>query len=174
MYYFKKKVPIVENGTSLFKSKTTSIYAEDNALIIMSADNDYFFRYSYVEQIWFKVCKYTSNKIPLTDAAPFLLKSEDDVILSATFFDICKPNEKLEYTEQEKWSEYKNHLRHRRERECYSIVNRGRLWYDMLTIEQITDLGVWYETWLDVTDTFVVPDIPNWLNDKLEKMEDIL
>lgn len=54
-------------------------------------------------------------------------------------------------------------LRQRREIECYPIINRGELWYDNLTTEQRSELDVWYQDWLDVTDTLVVPDKPEWL-----------
>lgn len=57
----------------------------------------------------------------------------------------------------------KNRLRSRRTSECFSIVNRGQLWYNRLTEEQIAELNVWYQSWLDVTDTLVVPDKPEWL-----------
>ena len=56
------------------------------------------------------------------------------------------------------------HLRNRRELECFSIINRGRLWYNNLTSEQHDELAEWYRAWLDVTDTRVVPDKPNWIN----------
>ncbi len=55
-------------------------------------------------------------------------------------------------------------LRREREKVCFPVVNRGTLWYDGLTAEQKTELGVWYQAWLDVTDTRVSPDIPTWLN----------
>ena len=54
-------------------------------------------------------------------------------------------------------------LRRRRETECFPIVNRGQLWYDTLTEEQKAELKEWYIAWLDVTDTLVVPNKPNWI-----------
>ena len=54
-------------------------------------------------------------------------------------------------------------LRERREEECFSIINRGKLWYDTLTQEQLQELNIWYELWLDVTTTLVVPLKPKWL-----------
>lgn len=58
---------------------------------------------------------------------------------------------------------YLRDLRKQREVECFSIINRGELWYDRLTEEQKSELGVWYQAWLDVTDTKAVPDRPAWL-----------
>ena len=54
-------------------------------------------------------------------------------------------------------------LRNQREVECFHIINRGKLWYDNLTTEQIAELNKWYNAWLDVTETKVIPNKPNWL-----------
>ena len=54
-------------------------------------------------------------------------------------------------------------LRSLREEECYSIINRGTLWYETLTNTQKNDLFRWYNEWKDVTDTFVCPVKPYWL-----------
>lgn len=62
----------------------------------------------------------------------------------------------------------KDKLRKARVEQCYSIVNRGRLWYNRLTLEQLAELEIWYQKWLDVTDTLVIPEPPTWINDKLE------
>lgn len=64
-----------------------------------------------------------------------------------------------QYTEEE----FKNNLRVKREIECFKIINRGQLWYDTLTDEQKTELGEWYNDWLNVTDTLEVPVKPKWL-----------
>lgn len=63
------------------------------------------------------------------------------------------------YTEEE----FKNNLRAKREVECFKFINRGQLWYDTLTEEQKAELKKWYIAWLDVTDTLVVPNKPNWI-----------
>ena len=57
----------------------------------------------------------------------------------------------------------KAELRIRREKECFSFINRGQLWYGMLTVKQIAELTAWYKAWLKVTDTKVVPEKPSWL-----------
>ncbi|MBQ8443788.1 MAG: hypothetical protein IJX25_00330 [Clostridia bacterium] len=54
-------------------------------------------------------------------------------------------------------------LRYRRENECFSIINRGTLWYNTLTEEQRLELDVWYKSWLDVTITKEIPRKPSWL-----------
>ena len=63
------------------------------------------------------------------------------------------------YTEEE----YIHNLRAKRETECFPIVNRGQLWYDTLTEEQMIELKEWYIAWLNVTDTLIIPNKPNWL-----------
>lgn len=65
----------------------------------------------------------------------------------------------------------KEKLRKLRTEKCYSVVNRGRLWYNRLTVEQYAELEIWYQKWLDVTDTLIIPEEPIWLNDKLETEE---
>ena len=51
-----------------------------------------------------------------------------------------------------------------RQTECFPIINRGRLWYDTLSDEQLSELNNWYRAWLDGTDTQSIPDKPAWLN----------
>lgn len=57
-------------------------------------------------------------------------------------------------------------LRRQREEECFSIINRGVLWYDNLTEVEKAELADWYRAWLDVTETLTVPDCPIWLENK--------
>lgn len=54
-------------------------------------------------------------------------------------------------------------LRHKRERNCFTYVNRGELWYSRLSKIQKEELSVWYQAWLDVTTTKIIPDKPDWL-----------
>lgn len=65
----------------------------------------------------------------------------------------------------------KNNLRKQREKECFPIVNRGALWYELLSFEQKSELRTWYHDWLKVTDTLVIPKTPSWLNDALIEEE---
>lgn len=80
---------------------------------------------------------------------------------------ICKEVSQEEYdlfmSKEEEKDELRE-LRARREQECFSIVNRGKLWYDNLTEEQLIELNTWYKAWLDVTETRVVPETPSWIN----------
>ena len=57
-----------------------------------------------------------------------------------------------------------NSLRLQREKECFSYVNRGELWYERLTAVQKEELNTWYQAWLDVTETKVIPEAPEWLD----------
>lgn len=54
-------------------------------------------------------------------------------------------------------------IRHRRETECFPIVNRGQLWYDKLSKKKKEELEQWYQAWLDTTNTGVVPEKLAWL-----------
>jgi hypothetical protein len=62
----------------------------------------------------------------------------------------------------------------RRNKECYSIINRGVAWYDLLTYEQRKELTKWYIAWLNVTDTGIIPEKPEWLDKKINITEEIL
>lgn len=54
-------------------------------------------------------------------------------------------------------------LRMQREEECFSVINRGQLWYNTLDNIQLEELRCWYEEWLDVTETRVIPTKPTWI-----------
>ena len=62
-------------------------------------------------------------------------------------------------------------LRERREIERFSVINRGFLWYERLTQEQLNELETWYQKWLDVTITGEIPIAPEWINNKTYKKE---
>ena len=59
--------------------------------------------------------------------------------------------------------ETKEEYRQRREKECFAVVNRGQLWYEGITLQQMVELRRWYKAWLNVTETMVVPEKPAWL-----------
>ena len=59
--------------------------------------------------------------------------------------------------------EQKEEYRRRRETECFSVINRGQLWYEGISITQLLELRQWYKAWLHVTETMVVPEKPAWL-----------
>lgn len=71
----------------------------------------------------------------------------------------------LDVTKMESISDNRvvNELRLKRERVCYPVINRGELWYNRLTADQKEDLDAWYQAWLDVTDTKIIPTSPKWL-----------
>ena len=54
-------------------------------------------------------------------------------------------------------------LRSQRDKTCFPYINRGYAWYNKLTVEQREELETWYQAWLDVTDTKVIPSRPEWL-----------
>ena len=54
-------------------------------------------------------------------------------------------------------------LQNKRVDECFSIINRGALWYETLDEDQKAELRIWYKSWLDVTETLTVPEKPEWL-----------
>lgn len=54
-------------------------------------------------------------------------------------------------------------LRFIREEECFAVINRGEVWYRTLAEEQKNELQIWYEAWLDITETLVIPEKPTWI-----------
>lgn len=58
----------------------------------------------------------------------------------------------------------KEDYRQRREIECFSVINRGQLWYEGITLQQLIELRTWYKAWLNVTETMAVPEKPAWLD----------
>lgn len=79
------------------------------------------------------------------------------------FLEETKTPEYLAKKKEYEDKQYLNELRARRKTECFEIVNRGKVWYDNLTEEQHQELDKWYEDWLNVTETKVIPTKPNWL-----------
>ena len=59
----------------------------------------------------------------------------------------------------------RNHIRSIRNVQCFSIVNRGPVWYNLLTDEQAKEINQWYLAWLNAPDTGVVPERPSWLGE---------
>lgn len=54
-------------------------------------------------------------------------------------------------------------IRLRRNGACFSVINRGELWYSKLTDNQKTELSAWYDAWLDAPATLIIPEPPAWL-----------
>jgi hypothetical protein len=54
-------------------------------------------------------------------------------------------------------------LRQKRKMICFPIINRGKLWYDTLTSEQLEELRTWYNAWLNCTTTLIEPVTPSWI-----------
>ena len=80
-----------------------------------------------------------------------------------------------EYTKTEEYKQkakafaehgWLENLRLQRNEKCFSVINRGALWYEKLTPEEKAELETWYQSWLDVTETSVVPETPEWLKNK--------
>ena len=66
-------------------------------------------------------------------------------------------------TSSEKMERARYSLRKKRERDCFPIINRGKLWYDKLSDAQKSELDSWYTAWLNVTVTMSEPAKPAWL-----------
>ena len=58
--------------------------------------------------------------------------------------------------------EQREYIRQLRVSKCFSYINRGQLWYDMLTADQKAELKEWYISWLDAPATLTIPEPPEW------------
>ena len=80
---------------------------------------------------------------------------------------LVKRNGIIQIDEEQKEKDYVlaeiNKLRFRRASECFPVINRGTPWYNRLTAGQVAELDAWYQSWLDVTETKIVPEKPQWL-----------
>ena len=92
---------------------------------------------------------------------------EDLELFMHRFYAFRHESGKLVYDQQkyeeEQTEEKKTEYRRRRETECFSVINRGQLWYEGLTISRLIELRAWYKAWLEVTETMVIPAKPTWL-----------
>ena len=97
--------------------------------------------------------EYTSEVMAWLDANNYYLKDiqEGDYIYEVT--EVPKPSV----------SEQQSYIRLQRKSKCFSIINRGELWYVKLTDEQKAELSVWYEAWLNAPQTLVIPETPKWI-----------
>jgi hypothetical protein len=57
-----------------------------------------------------------------------------------------------------------NELRNQRDFVCFQVINRGEPYYRRLTESQKQELDTWYQNWLDVTKTRIIPTPPTWLD----------
>lgn len=73
---------------------------------------------------------------------------------------LVKSNDKLKEIEADRELVV---LRSQREKACFPYINRGEMWYSRLSADQKNELSVWYQAWLDVTSTKVIPEKPEWL-----------
>ena len=78
------------------------------------------------------------------------------------------------YSPEEIEQNIKEAIRQRRENECFPIINRGYAWYRLLTFEQLEELDKWYIAWLDAPETGVIPEKPQFINEKIIITEEIL
>lgn len=57
-------------------------------------------------------------------------------------------------------------IQEERKYRCFPVINRGQLWYDKLTIDELETVKVWYQQWLDAPNTLVIPETPSFIFEK--------
>lgn len=109
------------------------------------------------------ISKFNCQSFPLDNTAIEVPQEILDLIGVKYCFDV-ENNCVIEYDNSEDLRIAQiQELRAKREYECFSIINRGALWYTKLSEEQVQELEEWYNAWLDVTETLEVPEKPEWL-----------
>lgn len=107
--------------------------------------------------------KFNCQSFPIDETAIEVPQEMLDLIGVKYCFDV-ENNRVINYDNSEDLRLQKlEELRQRREQECFSIINRGSLWYDKLSGQQLEELEEWYQKWLDVTETLEAPETPEWL-----------
>jgi hypothetical protein len=107
--------------------------------------------------------KFNCQSFPIDETAIEVPQEILDQIGITKCFDV-ENNKVIDYDNSEDLRIAKlEKLRVRREQECFSIINRGSLWYATLTDEQVEELNKWYQNWLDCTETLEIPEKPEWL-----------
>ena len=157
-YQFKDKPKKLTDDKVLAVNKYGDVLLFKGKLIIPTGTYDKLV-YSFINMEWQTVSggcvlKRKTNKIAYFD---------DLIVKDNSFFDYLDLDDKESFI--------KEYYRDLREKMCYPIVNRGKLWYDHLTLAQHSELNDWYEAWLDITETHTIPVTPAWVDDKLTKIE---
>lgn len=162
-FSFKSKLPTLGiKKLALGTVKYGDILYQDGTLIV-PIDFNKTFVYEYNTEEW-KI--YWNTTIYGSQFGPILSMDNDNLIVyDNRLFEL--------FIENDYNTDFVNiYYRELREKCCFPVVNRGKLWYDRLTPSQISELNYWYESWLDVTETQVMPSAPSWLNNKLDKLEE--
>lgn len=124
---------------------------------------------------WYGRIEYDENDNPLT-ASQMIAKHElKPIITSPSFngrftdYDFIEQDGKIvlggftDETKQRQEAAELDQIRKRRETECFSIINRGELWFENLSEAQVLELRVWYTAWLNAPETKTIPPKPEWL-----------
>lgn len=157
-FCLKKVPPHYINTANVLAHTAYGDIMYDGAKLVVPAGKYKRYEYVYTSRAWQKI-EYSM----VNSCYPPEVDFKDLYIVDNIFFNFI-----LTYDKQQDMREV---YREMRNRECYSIINRGKLWYDHLTLAQQTELNDWYEQWLDVTETFAAPITPEWVNNKLNKIE---
>lgn len=117
---------------------------------------------------------YIENYVIVGESSSCNIEVEEPEGFSPDFYQAWKyDGEKLVYDmeqAQKIQNDYrKNEIRARREKECFSYVNRGTLWYNKLTPEQDIELQNWYDAWLEAPETLIIPKKLEWLDSLTNK-----
>ena len=101
---------------------------------------------------------------PLQDDEVYLEDVNDLIILKIQSGLTKYIDSEFDYTNNNE-NIYKQALKDYRQTHVFDIINRGNVWFNTLTIAQKAQLNTWYQSWLNVDTTLVVPETPTFLED---------
>lgn len=117
----------------------------------------------YVDKETKAIVDYSMTKNSIVDNCDYyeidlIEDSINDDLLFCKFID-----GEIVFDEELKLQVLMQRIRNNREIQCFSVINRGQLWYNHLTEEQLQELEIWYQAWLDAPQTLAEPERPNWI-----------
>lgn len=120
----------------------------------------------YNKEGW--VCERGPFLYPIENNESYIEVSETDYWKTMAHYDhyawkVVNGQLKYEQYEDIPTNEIQEELRKKREEICFPIVNRGKVWYNLLNEEQLKELETWYNDWLNVTETLKEPILPLWI-----------
>lgn len=124
------------------------------ALLILDS-NDYLIGYSSSDT---DTLEDSNNKTIITD----IDISEEELFKNFNAYKYENNTLILDLEKKNKIEEdnFLNEIRSQRSTECFPIINRGALWYNTLTEDQLKELNTWYLAWLDAPETKNIPEKP--------------
>jgi hypothetical protein len=101
--------------------------------------------------------------ITVVDSFIDLLDNEDQTGYLLYIDENTKPIYDKAKHDTAKTKQLEEEIRIRRTVECFVVTDRGKLWYDSITQQQLQELKTWHTAWLAAPETKIIPPLPTFL-----------